>query len=210
MVHWNLIRFSWECSGVNETGRDVGMNNFGDFIDIWGLIDGPLKGAKVTWSSFQHNASLSRLDRFLFCGAWEDLFPDRYQSMLLRTTSDHFPICLGLCRTVGGLSPFKFEEIWFMELDFMDVVSNEWNRVEFLGNPSRKFALKLKALKFRLKGWNKHSGSALKVLMDMCKNRIRALYLIKEDRPFSILEHSERENLKEFMGLAGREEIFWR
>lgn len=127
----NLIKFSWERRGGGGSGRDAGMAKFEAFIDRWGLFDGPLKRAKNTWSSFQQNVSLSRIDRFLYCGAWEDLFPNRSQSVLARTTSNHSPICLGVCRSFGGPDPFKFEEWWFLELDFFYVVSNEWNCVVY-------------------------------------------------------------------------------
>lgn len=52
---FNLVRFpkeqKWGCS------RDNRMQKFGDFIDRWQLIDGPLKAAKFTWSNFQSPAS---------------------------------------------------------------------------------------------------------------------------------------------------------
>lgn len=43
------------------------MEKFGNFIDRWGLINSSLKGAKFSWSKFQNEASLSRLDHFLYC-----------------------------------------------------------------------------------------------------------------------------------------------
>lgn len=54
----------------------------------------PLKGAKFTWSNFQNQVFLSRLDCFLFCGEWEELFPDRSQIAMPRTTLDHISIFL--------------------------------------------------------------------------------------------------------------------
>lgn len=88
-------------------------DNFETFIDRWGLINGPLKGAKFTWSSFQQCTILSRLDWFLFCGEWKDLFSNHCQSVLSRTTSNHSLICLGSCRPARGPCPFKFE-MWFL------------------------------------------------------------------------------------------------
>lgn len=128
-----------------------------------------------------------------------------------RTTLDHCLICLGVCRPFGGPCSFKFEEWWFLEPDFFDVVSNEWNRVVYSGNRSRKFALKLKALKVRLKVWNRHSGSSLKGAMEECKRGIRELDSLEEERPLNLLERGERERLKlSFMGSALKEDIFWR
>lgn len=75
-------------------GRDDRMRKFGSFIERWYLIDGPLKGAKYTWTNFRDNPSLSRLDKFLFCNNWEDLFPGRSQVAYPRSVSDHTPIVL--------------------------------------------------------------------------------------------------------------------
>lgn len=57
---FNLIRFAHEKKG--EGSRDFKMDRFGEFIDRWSLIDGPLKGAKYTWSNFRDRPSLSRFD----------------------------------------------------------------------------------------------------------------------------------------------------
>lgn len=73
---------------------DGRMGKFDSFIEMWSLIDGPLKGAKYTWSNFQENHSLSRLDKFLFCNDWDDWFLRRFQVALSRSTSDHMPILL--------------------------------------------------------------------------------------------------------------------
>lgn len=91
----------------------------------------------------------------------------------------------------------------------MEVVSNEWNCVKFSSNSSKKFALKLRALKCRLKGWNKHLGSSLKGFMEECKKEIRVLDLLEEERPLSSLEISEKVSLKrDFMESALKEETF--
>lgn len=118
------------------------MDYYGAFIDRWRLIDGPLKGAKFTWFIFQQNSILCRLNRFLFVESGRICSqivlslccPKRY-----RITPLFFG---GICRPVGGPCSFKFEEMWFLEPDFIDVVSNEWNPVTFSSNLSKKFALK--------------------------------------------------------------------
>lgn len=187
------------------------MDSFGDFIERWGLIDGSFKGAKFTWSSFQQNLTMSRLDSFLYCGEWDDLFPERTQSVLPRTVSNHWPIVLGVCKPVRGPSPFKFEDMWFLEPDFMDVVAKERDHVVYFGISSWRFALKLKALKFRLKEWNNHSGVSLRGTMEECKRKIRVLDLSEEEHPLIEVERCERDGLKKRFTEAGlKEEIFWR
>lgn len=50
----------------------------------------------------------------------------------------------------------------------MDVVEPVWTSRVYFGNPSRIFALKLKALKFKLKAWNKTTGESLKANLEDC------------------------------------------
>lgn len=130
---------------------------------------------------------------------------------LCRSTSDHIPIMLDWCRPVWGPMPFKFKEMWLTEPDFFEVVEHEWNRVEFFGNPSRKFSLKLKSLKVGLRAWNMHYALSLKTVLEDCKGKIRALDLLEETWPLSPGEKLERETMKkEFSKTALIEEIFWR
>lgn len=106
--------------------------------------------------------------------------------------------------------PFKFE-MWFLEPDFYDVANHAWNCVEFLGNLSRRFALKLKALKCQLKTWNRNLGLSLKSVMKACKGRIRGLDLLEEFKSLSAMERFEREMWKkEFLKVALSEEILWK
>lgn len=106
--------------------------------------------------------------------------------------------------------PFKFEEMWFLEDDFMEVVEFEWNKVGYSGNPSRIFSLKLKDLKFKLKTWNKNLGHSLKSKSEHCRREIRKLDLVEEERILSPLERVDRERWKEFLGASIKEETFWR
>lgn len=124
------------------------MDRFGRFIDRWSLIDGPLKGEKYTWSNFKDRQSLSRLDRFLYCNNWDELFVGRSQFARSRSVSDHVLILLQSCQGKGGPSPFKFENTWFLEPNFMEIVKEVLDHAHYSGNPSKNFALKLKILKF--------------------------------------------------------------
>lgn len=120
--YFNLVRYTHERK--DDGRRDYIMDRYGKFIDRWGLIDGPLKGAKYTWPNFRDRLSFSKLDRFLYCNSWEELFLGRSQLALSRSVSDHTPILLQSCWGQGGSSPFKFEGTWFLEPDFMKLVKN--------------------------------------------------------------------------------------
>lgn len=206
---FNLIRYSHEMKDM--MGRDTRMIKFRYFIDRWKLIDGPLKGSKYTWSNFHDNSSMSQLDRFLFCNNWEELFPCWSQVALTRSLSDHTPILLGSCWGRSVPYSFKFEEVWFVDPDFMVLVEVVWNQNFYSGNASRVFTLKLKNLKFRLKAWSKVSSGYFKEERKRCLENIRIIDLLEEDRSLSIGERLTREGYcKEFQILAVKEEIFWR
>lgn len=177
--------------------------------DRWKLIDGSLKGFKYTWFNFRDNPSMSRLDRFLFCNNWEELFPYRSQVALIRSLSDHTSILLASCLGKSGHYPFKFEEVWFMDSDFMELVEVVWNQNFYSGNMSWVFALKLKNLKFHLKAWSKVSNGYFKEEHKRCLENIRIIDLLEEDRSLTIGERRDCEGYcKEFQILAVKNEIF--
>lgn len=80
---------------------------------------------------------------------------------------------------------FKFKEMWFLESDFKEVVDLEWNRVSYSSNPSKVFALKIKALKFHLRDWNHNSVGSRKANKESCRRRIKELDLLEENRDLS-------------------------
>lgn len=51
------------------------MDCFGRFVDIMGLLDILTIGPQFTWSNFQPDPSMSKLDRFLISTDWEAYFP---------------------------------------------------------------------------------------------------------------------------------------
>ncbi|XP_059633982.1 uncharacterized protein LOC132276536 [Cornus florida] len=131
------------------------MDQFFDFIDEHLLIDLPMEGATYTWSSGGDPVTLSRLDRFLISGEWEEKFPDVVQAVLERITSDHVPLvldCGGLC---SRKTPFRFENMWLRVEDFQGTVRSWWEGAIVTGAPSFILTHKIRALKLALNHWNK-------------------------------------------------------
>lgn len=185
------------------------MVRFGEFINRWNLIDPPLKGTKFTWSNFRENLTLSRLDRLLFCNEWEDLFPGRAQIALARAIFDYTPIVLEYEWGFGGSSPFKFENVWFLEPDFMELVKYVWFHASFQGNASHIFALKLKTLKFHLIAWNKVTSGYFKEESKICVEKIKDIDRLEEERQLMGEERLIRESYcKKFQMLALKEEVY--
>lgn len=157
---FNLIQFSHELNG--DHGLDAKMDKFVSFIDRWRLIDGPIKGASFTWSSFQEVPSLSRLDRYFFCNEWDELFPGRIQSALPQLASNHRPILLESFEENWGLNPFKFEEHWFQSKDFLRLLSMNGTRSIFQDPLVGALSLSLNPLSLGLLPGVKRVGETLK------------------------------------------------
>lgn len=130
---------------------------------------------------------------------------------LPRVTSDHTPIVLDSRGGFGGPSPFKFENAWFLEPEFMELVKYVWDHASYQGNASRIFALKLKTLKFHLIDWNKVTSGYFKEESKRCMEKIKDIDRLEEERSLSKEERLFREGCrKEFQLLALKEEVYWR
>ncbi|XP_059654846.1 uncharacterized protein LOC132301626 [Cornus florida] len=115
------------------------MEFFSEFIDEFRLIDLPLEGGPFTWSSGRSPLILSRLDRFLVSGEWEEMFSDVVQATLARPISDHVPLMLDC----GGLR------------SFLETVRFWWEGFGVVGTPSHLLVGHLRLLKESIKIWNK-------------------------------------------------------
>ena len=109
---FNVLRFPRER---NKEGRWTGaMRRFSKIIDVLELKDPHLKGGEFTWIGGPGNQRMARLDRFLITDVWENYVGNVTQSTLPRPVSNHFRILLiGGGSLVRGLTPFRFENMWF-------------------------------------------------------------------------------------------------
>lgn len=108
----------------------------------------------------------------------------------------------------GGPSPFKFENAWFLEPDFMELVKYVWDHTSFQGNASRILALKLKTLKFHLIAWNKATLGYFEE-SERCVEKIKDIDQLEKERQLMGDERLIVENCyKEFQLIALKEEVY--
>ena len=89
---FNLIRFSYEKS--SRTLYSPLMVNFYNFIAESSLIDFSPSNCSFTWSNFQEETIMVKLDCFLVSPSWESHFPRTNCTGKARLISNHIPIFL--------------------------------------------------------------------------------------------------------------------
>lgn len=137
---FNLMMVSGEKKGGNSFNMsDAQM--FRDVVEKCELRDMGFVGHEYTWSNNQpcENNIQERLDRFLGCDNWKNLFPGSFVSYLSKRKSDHLPILLHVVsegwagRERRFKKLFRFEEMWLREESCNEVVRKCWQRGEAKG-----------------------------------------------------------------------------
>lgn len=148
---FNVIRFLGERSGSRSFTR--AMMEFNHFINDMNLMDIHLSGGEFTWFRQRDRNQFLRIDRFLISTDWDDCFSGALQYCLPKVVSDHIPLLL----ESGGIwkSPFRFENMWLREPNFLEWIRSKWCSMVVTGNPTFVLAKKLKLLKEELKVWNR-------------------------------------------------------
>ncbi|KAL9669594.1 hypothetical protein QQ045_007141 [Rhodiola kirilowii] len=72
---------------------------------------------------------------------------------LARVASDHCPLLISFVKSSRKSAGFKYLRAWDSHTEFLDVVQEAWSG-NLHANPLLNFALKLQALRRRLKAWN--------------------------------------------------------
>ncbi|XP_026451352.1 uncharacterized protein LOC113351613 [Papaver somniferum] len=177
------------CKNITKS-----MKGFASFIDEHDLIDLSLKGARYTWSNNQSNPIMCKLDRFLFSPSLELQYPCASQLDKPRPTSDHIPILLDIDDPSWGPSPFRFEIMCFLENGFVEMLELKW-----------------KALKEKLKEWNKETFGHTNKRLNTILSNIQMLDIAAEDTPLCEIEVFKKIAHKaEFERISLMKETAWR
>nr|GEV94629.1 RNA-directed DNA polymerase, eukaryota [Tanacetum cinerariifolium] len=135
------------------------------------LTDIPFGGYMYTWSD-REASKMSKIDRFLVSEGLLSIFPHISSVILTRHLSDHRPLLLNESVNEYGPTPFRLFHSWFLDPDFAKVVEKSWTNDGLSdSNGIIRLKNKLKALKNRLKMWNKNKlEEHVKLLLENFEN----------------------------------------
>ena len=155
---------------------------------------------------------MTRLDKFLITYDWENYFGNVTQSTLPRPLSNHFPILLTRGGSlVRGPTLFRFENMWLKMEGFKSFIDGWWNSFDVRGASSFVVAEKLKALKIKLKGWNKEVFGRVETRKNQALKNMAQWDTIAAVRPLTQTKIDRKTiELEEFKRWALLEEITWR
>ncbi|XP_057248279.1 uncharacterized protein LOC125493714 [Beta vulgaris subsp. vulgaris] len=107
------------------------IDAFRDSVELCGLSDLGCRGGAFTWQRGNDASTMirERLDRFLACDRWGNLFPQAWVKNFPIYKSDHAPILL--CSDSGQLerrkgNRYHFEAMWLGNADCHKVVQQAW------------------------------------------------------------------------------------
>ena len=119
---FNFTRFSHEHS--NRFRVSPIMTRFNDFTATANLIDLSPNYCLYTWSNFQENAIMVKLDQFLISPSWESQYPRAICIGKYQVTSDHILICIDTISPGWGPFLLKFYKSWLFLEGFDDLIQN--------------------------------------------------------------------------------------
>ncbi|XP_058741999.1 uncharacterized protein LOC131614433 [Vicia villosa] len=150
---FNAIKKRSERVGSSLYLHRSEWGEFSNFIDSCGLIDVPCKGKKFSWFRGDGETK-SRLDRFLVDSNIVSNWGVVGQLIGQRDVSDHCPVWLVIDKENWGPKPFKFNNEWFNNKDFLLFVEFEWKAIIISGRGDFVLKEKFRIIKERLKWWN--------------------------------------------------------
>ncbi|KAF3651406.1 hypothetical protein FXO37_18018 [Capsicum annuum] len=207
-------------------GLPVSISEVEDFrhcIQICNLSDLGFKGSIFTWWNGRTDEAciFKRLDRCLGNFEFQQMFPERDVTHLIRFGSDHSPLLLE-CKVDSPQikKSFKFLNFWTTHESFLDVVHQNWNS-EFADNPFVQFNLKLKKMKKILSSWSKATYGdifqkianmedvimVLEVQFELDPSRQNRQSLLKAQAELTRVMHIEEEFWKQKENMSWFQEI---
>lgn len=195
---------------VGCIGVDRGMRDFIEFCNNMEILDLPMLGRKFTWSNYQNQAIHSRLDRFLLSQTFLDKFKV-LQWGLPRPISDHCPIMLLDDKRDWGPKPFRFMDMWLSHPDCLKIAKATWDEVQVCGWAGFTIVQKLRAIKDRLRVWNKEEFGNINCALEDTEAKLHHFDTLAEERQLNEEEKALRCSTKaEFWRLSKLSETLWK
>ncbi|XP_058741852.1 uncharacterized protein LOC131614256 [Vicia villosa] len=151
--NFNAVKNGGERKGRTVVGNHAEWDEFSGFINDTGLVDVSCKVKKFSWFS-SDGRSKSRIHHFLVSNNIVNWWGVVGQQIGERDISDHFPIWIVVDKKDWGPKPFKFNNEWFQNKDFIGFVEKEWKGLEVHGRGNFVLKEKLRLLKSKLRWWN--------------------------------------------------------
>nr|KAJ0203968.1 hypothetical protein LSAT_V11C500292530 [Lactuca sativa] len=164
--------------------------HFNRFINEAGLHDIQMGGNRFTLMC-QSQMKLSKLDRFLVCNNFINLFPSSSATALPRELSDHCPIILQTTLPDFGKPPFRLFNSWLGKEGFDDIVKKAWEEFRGFGTPDMFLKAKLKFLKNEIKKWRATEYPKEMAELQEIKRRVQEIDLLAEERTLTEQEICE-------------------
>jgi hypothetical protein len=125
-----------------------------------------------------------------------------------RTGSDHTPIFLDSSDLahIGNKKQFSFELSWMCQDGFTELVTNEWNAIQFGNTPVERWQNKIRHLRHFFRGWPKNLSGIYKKEKERLTLLIDELDLKAEVIPLSAAERAATKEADECLANFHREE----
>ncbi|XP_058766821.1 uncharacterized protein LOC131640445 [Vicia villosa] len=149
---FNAVKNGRERKGRSTEGNNADWDEFSGFINDTRLEDVACKGKPLSWFS-SDGRTKSRIDRFLMAKKIVDWWGVIGQQLGERDISNHCPIWIVADKKDWGPKPFKFNNEWFQNKDFMGFVEKEWKEMEVYSRGDFVLKEKMRILKSKLRWW---------------------------------------------------------
>ena len=204
MGDFNSIRNSSERFGACHRGLvDAGSREFNEWIEEMEVEEAPWVGSKFTWVR-PNGTARSKLDRVLLSPEWMSKWPGTTQYTLERNFSDHYPILLRSKNVDWGPKPFRIMDCWLSDISFKKTVEESWKSNQQKGWGGYVLKEKIKALKNRLKVWNREQfGDTFKKYTKI-QEELNKMEADTADRQLSQQEMMIRKQLQEDLWMAAQ------
>ncbi|XP_058180157.1 uncharacterized protein LOC131298697 [Rhododendron vialii] len=125
--------------------------------------------------------------------------------------SDHCPVVLLDDDRDWGPRSFRFLDIWLSNPNCMRIAKETWEEVQINGWAGFIFLQKLKAIKDKLRVWNKEEFGDLNCALQECEAALHQLDVLAEERHLTEEEKTTRcKTRTEFWRLSRLSESLWR